>query len=780
MSSRDVEPLIERASHALERWSVDEARGAAEQARAVAVSWGDAAGAARADILLARATLLISAHPAELVPSTPELGARFHGDVKLQAALERLEAELSLAGVLPARERESLALETGEPADRVAAVAIASVARLKDSGRLPYGFASDARTQEPGEPGWESLISAVGAEARGRSGIECVEQVISLGEREGRLALLWTALELRALLCERRSADDEALETRKRMRSLVQRWALTLPATDSTSALARPDRAALRLLDARPADRRTPTLLTEVGLALSQERDPHRLMELALDAAIRVTGAERGILLIAGEDGTQHVVHTRYCDGEAAEGLVGLSSTIARRALSDGEVVLSNDIRSDARFSDCASVALGVVRVLCAPIHARGEVEGAIYLDRRSRGQPFEAASVDAARTVGAALAAALLSARTIAALEARTRELELVRDELDRALAARTVERDQASRRLASLEDVTPAGVEALVGSSPVMLRLRRLIQTVGSSDAPVLVGGETGTGKELVARAIHAASARRDQAFVAVNCAALSENLLAAELFGSERGAYTGATAARPGLFVAAHGGTLFLDEVGDMPPAMQKALLRVLETAEVRAVGSASTRRVDVRLVAASHRDLAQLVQAGSFREDLLFRLEVVRVMVPPLRERLDDLPALCERLLHDTRKRYNLPDRRLSAEALGALRLRRWPGNVRELRHVLAGATLNAVRDLITPADLPPERGAGPAQTESLIEDEDNGHALRAAAIRRALRATKGHRARAAKLLGISRATLYRYCETYQVEMRDFDAPQEGVK
>jgi transcriptional regulator with PAS, ATPase and Fis domain len=304
-------------------------------------------------------------------------------------------------------------------------------------------------------------------------------------------------------------------------------------------------------------------------------------------------------------------------------------------------------------------------------------------------------------------------------------------------------------------------------------MLRLRKLIQTVGASDAPVLVGGETGTGKELVARAIHAASARRDQSFVAVNCAALSENLLAAELFGSERGAYTGATSARPGLFVAAHGGTLFLDEVGDMPPAMQKALLRVLETAEVRAVGAAHTRCVNVRLIAASHRDLAQLVQAGSFREDLLFRLEVVRVVVPPLRDRLDDVPLLCERLLRDTRQRYNLPERRLSADALAALRLRRWPGNVRELRHVLAGATLNAAGDLITPADLPPERGSGACETAAFVAEEVNSHALRAASIRRALRATKGHRVRAAKLLGISRATLYRYCETYSIEMREFD-------
>jgi DNA-binding NtrC family response regulator len=773
MSSRDVEPSLERASEALERWRVDDARQAAERARAIAVSWGDAAGAAFADILLVRAALLTSAEPAQLARALPDLRRGFEGSIKLQAAIERLEAELALARAVSVPTSEAPTLGADEPRDRIAAVAIAAVARLKDSGRLPYGWASEACVRQQAVGGWEHLISALGAEARGQSGIDCTERALAFSESEGRLALRWTALELRALLCARRGADDEALETRKRMRSVVQRWVLTLPATDSASALARPDRAALRMLDSQTVEAPSSTLLTEAALALSQERDPNRLMEIALDAAIGVTGAERGILLIGADGGGQRVAHTRYLDGEMADGLAGLSSTIAQRALSDGEVVVSNDIRSDPRFSQCASVALGVARVLCAPIHARGEIEGAIYLDRRTRGRPFEATSVAAARTVGAMLAAALLSARTITALEARTRELEVLRDDLDRALAARTLERDQASRRLASLEDLTPAGVEALVGASPVMLRLRKLIQTVGASDAPVLVGGETGTGKELVARAIHAASARRDQSFVAVNCAALSENLLAAELFGSERGAYTGATSARPGLFVAAHGGTLFLDEVGDMPPAMQKALLRVLETAEVRAVGAAHTRCVNVRLIAASHRDLAQLVQAGSFREDLLFRLEVVRVVVPPLRDRLDDVPLLCERLLRDTRQRYNLPERRLSADALAALRLRRWPGNVRELRHVLAGATLNAAGDLITPADLPPERGSGACETAAFVAEEVNSHALRAASIRRALRATKGHRVRAAKLLGISRATLYRYCETYSIEMREFD-------
>jgi DNA-binding NtrC family response regulator len=290
-----------------------------------------------------------------------------------------------------------------------------------------------------------------------------------------------------------------------------------------------------------------------------------------------------------------------------------------------------------------------------------------------------------------------------------------------------------------------------------------------VSASDAPVLVSGETGSGKELVARAIHSASRRRDRPFVAINCGGLSESLLAAELFGAERGAYTSATSSRTGLFVAAHAGTLFLDEVGDMPPAMQTALLRVLETSEVRPVGSTKSRTVDVRILAASHRDLLDLVRTGVFRDDLRYRLEVIRIGVPALRERIEDLPELCEHLLRDARRRYNLPERRVAAAALEALSLRQWQGNVRELKHVLVAAALAAQGPVIGPDDIPADRGAQAHAGSSdarTIPDVD-GHALRADAIHRALRATAGNRGRAAKLLGISRSTLYRYLESHSV-------------
>ena len=768
MQQRDIVPWIERASQALECWNLSEARDALEQARSRAAGWGEASSVALVEVLQTRATLLTSSEPAALsLPS--ELGGEAGGDRRFQAALERLKVELLAAGDASGLLPELAPLAAGDPVDRVAALAVAGVLRLRRGQRLAATLFGDGASLDAS--GWEHVVATLDAEARGRSGIELLDRAIERGEREGRRALLWTALELRTVLSERRSADAEALACRRRMRALVESWALGLPVTDAASALARPDRKRIGGLDASSRESSgASSELVEAVLAISQERNTERLVHLALDAALRLTEAERGLLLLALEDGGQRVLATRHIDRDGvSRELMGLSSSVARRALKEGEVVLSTDVTADSRFSECSSVGLGVTSVLCIPIHARGQIEGAIYLDRRSRGRPFDANVLAPARALGAMLASALLSSRTIDALEARTHEL-------DRALATRTVERDQMSRRLAHLESDAPAGTEALVGGSPPMARLRRLIQTIGASDAPVLVAGETGSGKELAARAIHASSPRRDQPFVAINCAALSENLLAAELFGSERGAFTGATSSRPGLFAAAHRGTLFLDEVGDMPPAMQKALLRVLETSEVRAVGATQSRRVDVRIVAASHRDLVELCSAGSFRDDLRFRLEVVRIEVPPLRERLDDLPELCEVLVRDARERYNLPQRGLSAEALEALRRRHWAGNVRELRHVLTGAVLHAQGALILPEDLPAERSSSvPASAGSLVESDTNTHALRADSIRRALKATKGHRGRAAKVLGISRSTLYRYCEAYGIEMVKIDSP-----
>jgi transcriptional regulator with GAF, ATPase, and Fis domain len=774
MSASEIEPTVAAVRDAIERWDVRAAREYGERARALAMGHGDARNAVLTDILLARATLLTSSDPRAGLLLPPMPSEQWRSDPVIAAALERFEWERWSAIGPAASMPEFPAPVAGDPADRVAAAVLAGALCLENARPIPAHI-SNARVLEAGTSGWQHLLTAIG-NADGWGALEALDRALALAEHNGLRALWSAALRVREQVCRKRDATEEARAAARGSRQLLETWFLTLPTADARSAAARPDHARLLAAATPEAAVVLAPALFETASRMAQERDANRLIELALDAVIELTRSERGILLLSNGESIR-VAATRYVDaGAEATHLAGLSTTVALCALKKGEVVLSNDVRADPRFEECASVALDVTSVLCIPIHARAEIEGALYLDRRRRDRPFEPAAVATAKAVGTLLAASLLNARTIAALECHAQELEKAREDLALALATRTAERNDMSRRLASIDRVTPAGGDALVGSSAVMSSLRQVIQTVAASDAPVLVAGETGAGKELVARAVHAASARRDRPFVALNCGALSETLLAAELFGSARGAYTGSTEKRPGLFAAAHLGTLLLDEVGDMPLAMQTALLRTLESGEVRPVGSTQVRKVDVRVIAASHHDLVELVKQGRFRDDLRYRLEVVRIEVPALRRHLEDLPELCEHLIGDARRQYGLSEKRLSAAALDALRLRTWRGNVRELRHVLVNGALTAAGSLIEPGDLPAERAAEKdAPDHTGPEGELHGYAFRADAIRRALLATRGHRGRAAKLLGVARSTLYRYCDTYGIELADVDTP-----
>jgi two-component system response regulator AtoC len=257
-----------------------------------------------------------------------------------------------------------------------------------------------------------------------------------------------------------------------------------------------------------------------------------------------------------------------------------------------------------------------------------------------------------------------------------------------------RVFREDRLTRKAAALEAEVRQirSVAGMVGSSASMQRVFERIGKVAPTDATVLILGESGTGKELVARAIHEGSGRADETFVPVNCASIPEALLESELFGHERGAFTGAVAAAQGLVAAAHRGTLFLDEVGELPPSAQARLLRVLQESEVRRVGASKAKRVDVRVVAATHRDLAAMVKEGAFREDLYFRLKVVEVELPPLRDRGDDVLELAEALLEESAARLGAPGLELSEEAERALVRHHWPGNVRELANAIERAVI----------------------------------------------------------------------------------------
>ena len=309
--------------------------------------------------------------------------------------------------------------------------------------------------------------------------------------------------------------------------------------------------------------------------------------------------------------------------------------------------------------------------------------------------------------------------------------------------------------------------GERPIVATSEAMIELLEMTERAAAFKSTVLVTGESGTGKEVLARSIHAQSPRRNDAFVAVNCGAIPETLLESELFGHAKGAFTGADRARRGLFREAHGGTLFLDEIGELPTSLQVKLLRVLQEEEVRPIGETKTRAVDVRLMAATARDLALEVREGRFREDLFYRLDVVRLELPPLRERPKDVPLLLDHFLARCRVSLGKAVQSVTDEALEHMLAYPWPGNVRELENVVERAVILADGDTIGLADLP-ENLASPAELNGAGKLELNLKRARRMAeievIRRALRKTDGNRTHAARLLEIShRALLYKLKE-----------------
>ncbi len=335
---------------------------------------------------------------------------------------------------------------------------------------------------------------------------------------------------------------------------------------------------------------------------------------------------------------------------------------------------------------------------------------------------------------------------------------------------------RDPA-RRILAVYDVTEVQVlrerlaaqrrfGRLVGKSDRMQRVFRLIKDVARVDATVLIEGETGTGKELVARSIHESSHRRDRPFVAVNCAGLTDSLLTSQLFGHRRGAFTGAVEDRQGFFEAANGGTIFLDEIGDIPMNVQTALLRVIQEREIIRLGDARPRKIDVRIIAATHRDLGEEVAHQRFRADLLYRIRVARVPLPPLRARREDIPLLANTFLEELRAETGKRVEVVSEEAMRRLVTYAWPGNVRELRSAIEFALIQCRGTAILPEDLPPELSSARPETApqpgAVAAEAEMDEPAR---MREALRRTSGNRAAAARLLGMSRATFYRRLSHY---------------
>jgi DNA-binding NtrC family response regulator len=471
------------------------------------------------------------------------------------------------------------------------------------------------------------------------------------------------------------------------------------------------------------------------------------MAELALD----LVHAERALVVLEGEGGALRVLARAELAGEIARER-GFSQSVVRRVWLENRAVMSLEAAHDERFDAAQSLhTLSVRSVLAVPVLGLAE-RAVLYLDDRLRGAAFGADDQALLLDLGE------LTRQALGAGQAVVRE--------QRRAMHSTQQEKKLARQLASLvNQPAPSADAPFVGTSRAMLRLTERARRVASSDVPVLISGASGTGKELLARFVHAASSRKAAPFVAESCAALPDTLLESALFGHVRGAFTGADRARRGLFELADGGSLLLDEVAEMSPTLQGKLLRVLQEGEFRALGSEKIRKVDVRVMAASHRDLAKLVQEGTFREDLYYRLAVVALEVPSLAERREDIPLLVRHFVHKYKGEREI---QVTTEAMRLFEARSYPGNVRQLENevrralALCDGVLRAehVEEPVLPA-LEPGREVGfdlHAQTDALTRK----------LVDAAMQRTGGNVSQASQLLGISRFGLQKILKRLKLD------------
>ncbi|GEJ57470.1 sigma 54-interacting transcriptional regulator [Anaeromyxobacter diazotrophicus] len=489
------------------------------------------------------------------------------------------------------------------------------------------------------------------------------------------------------------------------------------------------------------------------GLVRFSERllaadDPSRMLDELLDAVLEVTHAEKGFLILL-EGSRLEVKAARNLSKENIEDAVArVSDSIVQRVVATRRPVVVADALHDAQWSSSSSVVnLKLCSVMCAPLTREGTPFGVLYLGNDSVVSLFDPRDLEVL-TVFAAQASLLVQ----------------------HALLLHGLRRENEALRLA----VEQNRFGDLIGAGPSMREVYRRIEKVAGTDVSVLVTGETGTGKELVAREIHRRSARAKGPFVAVNCGAIPESLLESELFGHARGAFTGAVATRDGKFQAASGGTLFLDEVGDMPLALQVKLLRALQERVVTRVGDTRAEPVDIRVLAATHQNLEELIRQERFREDLYYRLDVISIALPPLRERGDDVVVMARFFLQRYARELGAHARGFTPPAVLALRKYAWPGNIRELENRVKKAVVLAERPLVTPEDL----GLGPEALAPVMPLAQAKEEFQKRYINEVLERNQGNRTKTAKDLGVDPRTVFRHLEKLEAERRGLALPPGG--
>lgn len=506
--------------------------------------------------------------------------------------------------------------------------------------------------------------------------------------------------------------------------------------------------------------------IPEFLAVLNLHLDLESLLPAALDLSLSLTGAERAFLMLH-DDGSNLSIQCARNSGKKnvkAEDFSG-STSIVRRTLQKGDALFLPRVQEDEEFSSAESVrTFGIQSALCIPLRKfRGqksneEFLGLLYLDSSFNADPLQEDHLQLMKALANHLSISIENASLFSQVQKQKQEIQNLNIKLQEKVEKQAGNIAEMRNLLAETqrELVGVYGLGNIIGKSSRMLRVFKLLEKVCRTSVTVLILGESGTGKELIARYIHYNGSRSEQPLVSVNCSAFSDTLLESELFGHRKGAFTGAVENKTGLFELADGGTLFLDEVGDMSLEMQKKVLRVLEDGIVRPVGGKETNKVDVRIIAATNRNLKDMIQKGDFREDLYYRLNVLTIELPSLKERREDIPLLVDFFVNRIADELQQPARAMSDSLIKTFMEYDWPGNVRELQNELR-------RVMILESEYDHEQLKPAAENENSIRMDD----VEKKAILRAIEQANGNKSKAAELLGIPRSTFYVKLARYKI-------------